>query len=119
MRVDLWWPVYARDFIIFLDDPRLDRFDFSSRIREKEEEEEKKKRKNKGKEKKRIDGRINRSIGSGDDRRSQDPRRDAKRVDISILIAVTFAQVMEQREVYTTIKVCSWEKWYMLISDDT
>ena len=87
--------------------------------REKEEEEKEKKRKKKGKRKKRIDGRINRSIGSGDDRRSQDPRRDAKRVDISILIAVTFAQVMEQREVYTTIKVCSWEKWYMLISDDT
>ena len=116
MRVDLWWPVYARDFIIFLDDPRLDRFDFSSRERRKRREKKKKK---KGKEKKRIDGRINRSIGSGDDRRSQDPRRDAKRVDISILIAVTFAQVMEQREVYTTIKVCSWEKWYMLISDDT
>lgn len=116
MRVDLWWPVCARDFIIFLDDPRLDRFDFSSRERRRRKGKKKKK---KGKEKKRIDGRINRSIGSGDDRRSQDPRRDAKRVDISILIAVTFAQVMEQREVYTTIKVCSWEKWYMLISDDT
>lgn len=51
MRVDLWWPVYARDFIIFLDDPRLDRFDFSSRIREKEEKKKKKKEK-KGKEKK-------------------------------------------------------------------
>ena len=85
----------------------------------KKKKKRKRKKKKKGKRKKRIDGRINRSIGSGDDRRSQDPRRDAKRVDISILIAVTFAQVMEQREVYTTIKVCSWEKWYMLISDDT
>lgn len=44
------------------------------------------------------------------------PRASAKRVDISILIAVTFAQVMEQREVYTPIKVCPREKWYMLIS---
>ena len=49
MRVDLWWPVYARDFIIFLDDPRLDRFDFSSRIREKEEKEKKRKKKEKRK----------------------------------------------------------------------
>lgn len=94
-------------FIIFLDDSQLDRFDFSLVEKKKEKE-------------RRIDRRIDRSIGFGDDRRCcQDPQRDAKRVDISILIAVTFAQVMEQREVYTTIKVCSWEKWYMLISDDT
>lgn len=78
-----------------------------------------KEKRERGKKTGRADRRINRSIGLGDDRRSQDPQRDAKRVDISILIAVTFAQVMEQREVYTTIKVCSWEKWYMLISDDT